>query len=648
MVDKFAGWAARPALTLLLCVPGFAVPLAGAQQADDNVVRNAADAFGLRVGTESIGLYDSGNVRGFSPSSAGNTRLEGLFISQMGDLSDRVVDATSIRVGLNTIGMLFPAPSGIADLRLRNPDETGAEATLGLDPFRSPYMELDSGWVSAGGTVKLAAGVAAHPDQNGAFGGDSRGWSAGLVPRWQVSDDLSVTGFADWDRMHDSEVTPSYLPAGPVAPPRIDRHVDHSLPWAEWAYESENHGLIVDAGLGSGLTGRVGLFRSVHRLPKDAFALLDGIGPGREGEMLHVLLPATRYAALSGEASLRYEWVGGSAAQTVSLVGRGLSKRSRKGGDVEISYGPWSMDRPPPAARPDPVFDQPQDLDAVEQRTLGLAYNLVWDGRLDIGVGLQKADYEKTTRPGVGGRARGTSAPWLYNAALAWTFDGGLVAYASYSRGLEESGSAPITAVNRNSVLPAVKTTQAELGLRAGLGPLTFTSSAFDVRRPYDGVDGDGVYGFLGTVRHRGVEASLSGEPVPGLAIVLGAVLLDPTVAGPEVRDGLIGRRPVGQTRLQWQGSVDYAPDFLDGGSVDMTVDHRARTTARGDNRGDAPAYTLVDVGLRRDIALWAGPVTVRAQVQNLFDAYGLDVNGDGEYEPLSGRVWRVAMTTRF
>lgn len=634
-----------PALSvvaLLACVP-----VAAKAAGDDNVVRNAVDAFGLRVGTESIGLYDAGNVRGFSPDSAGNVRLEGLYISQQGELSDRVVATSSIRVGLNTVGLLFPAPSGIADLSLRDPERTGAELTLGIDPFRSPYMELDTGYVSADGAFSLAAGVAAHPDENGGFGGDQRAWSAGLVPRWRLGEDVDLTVFADWDQMHDSEVVPSYLPTGPFLPPRVDRGVDHSLPWADWAYETENQGLILDAGLGDGLVARAGLFRSVQRLPYDAFALM-AVDQDRQGEMLHVLLPATRYAALSGEASLSYQWLDATTGHTLSLAGRGLSKKSRKGGDVEIDYGAWPLDGRPPVTRPQPVFDMPQDRNQVTQYTLGLAYNLSWDGRLDLGAGIQKADYAKTTRPGTGGRARGSSAPWLYNAVAAWRFDNGLVTYASYSRGLEESGSAPITAVNRNTVLPAVRTTQRELGVRAALGPLVLTSSAFDVRRPYDGVDTASVYGFLGEVRHRGVEASLSGAPLEALSVVLGAVLLDPVVSGPEVRDGLIGRRPVGQTKLQWQASLDYAPAFLDGLSVDLTIDHRARTTARGDNLADAPAYTMVDLGLRRDLTLWGREVGLRAQVQNLFDTYGLDVNGDGEYEPMTGRAWRMAATTRF
>lgn len=644
----FAVTFSGPRLALSATVLLLYAPMAVAEDGGgDNVVRNATDAFGLRVGTESIGLYDAGNVRGFSPDSAGNVRLEGLYISQQGALSDRVVEATSIRVGLNTVGLLFPAPSGIADLSLRKPADTGAELVLGVDPHLSPYMQLDTGYAAEDGRFSLAAGVAAHPDQNGTFGGDQRAWSAGFVPRWQVTEAVTLTAYADWDRMKDGEVVPSYLPEGPYLPPRVDRGVDHSLSWADWAYEVENQGIILDAGLADGLVARAGIFRSVQRLPYDAFALLS-VNQAREGEMLHVLLPATRYAALSGEASLAYQWLSGRAGHTVSLAGRGLFRNSRKGGEVELDYGNWPMDRPPATVRRDISFDQPQDHDRVRQYTMGIAYNLSWDGRLDLGAGVQKADYAKTTRPGAGGDARGSSAPWLYNAVAAWRFGNGLVTYASYSRGLEESGSAPITAINRNSVLPAVRTTQREMGLRFGVGPLTLTSSAFDVRRPYDGVDANGVYGFLGSVRHRGVEASLSGEPVPGLSVVLGAVLLDPVVSGVEVRQGVIGRRPVGQTRLQWQGSVDYAPDFLDGLSVDLTVDHRAQTTARGDNLADAPAYTVADLGLRREITLWDRPMSVRAQVQNLFDTYGLHVEGDGEYEPLTGRAWRLAATMRF
>ena len=48
-------------------------PAAG--RSDDNAVRQAEDAFGTSVGRESIGLYNAGSVRGFSPIAAGNARM---------------------------------------------------------------------------------------------------------------------------------------------------------------------------------------------------------------------------------------------------------------------------------------------------------------------------------------------------------------------------------------------------------------------------------------------------------------------------------------------------------------------------------------------------------------------------------------------
>ena len=49
-----------------------------AQHVDDNAVVAADDAFGLAVGTESVGLYTPDQVRGFNPQTAGNVRIGGL------------------------------------------------------------------------------------------------------------------------------------------------------------------------------------------------------------------------------------------------------------------------------------------------------------------------------------------------------------------------------------------------------------------------------------------------------------------------------------------------------------------------------------------------------------------------------------------
>lgn len=102
----------------------------GAQHASDNPVASAEDAFGLTLGLESIGLYGPGGVRGFSPQSAGNVRIGGLNFDQQGGLSNRVVEGSTVRVGVSEIGYAFPAPTGIVDYELRNPGDGTASATI--------------------------------------------------------------------------------------------------------------------------------------------------------------------------------------------------------------------------------------------------------------------------------------------------------------------------------------------------------------------------------------------------------------------------------------------------------------------------------------------------------------------------------------
>src|SRR5580700_5834775 len=77
-------------------------PPARADHASDNAVVSAEDAFGLTIGTETIGLYDQNQVRGFSPQVAGNAASAGFILisrlrSQIGSWKDRPFEWASVR-----------------------------------------------------------------------------------------------------------------------------------------------------------------------------------------------------------------------------------------------------------------------------------------------------------------------------------------------------------------------------------------------------------------------------------------------------------------------------------------------------------------------------------------------------------------------
>jgi iron complex outermembrane receptor protein len=96
----------------------------------DNAVTSAEDAFGTSIGNERVGLYSSSEVRGLSPITAKNIRLEGLYFDRPAAFTDRLVESNVIRVGLTAQNYLFPAPTGIVDYRLRPAGDKRIVSTL--------------------------------------------------------------------------------------------------------------------------------------------------------------------------------------------------------------------------------------------------------------------------------------------------------------------------------------------------------------------------------------------------------------------------------------------------------------------------------------------------------------------------------------
>src|SRR5580693_8996530 len=119
---------------------------ARAQHATDNPVASADDGFGLTLGLESIGMYNSGSIRGFNPQVAGNVRIDGLYFDQQGALSNRVVEGSTIRIGVSEIGYAFPAPTGIVDYDLRHPGNGTPSATVvaSAGPFQAQGLSVDA------------------------------------------------------------------------------------------------------------------------------------------------------------------------------------------------------------------------------------------------------------------------------------------------------------------------------------------------------------------------------------------------------------------------------------------------------------------------------------------------------------------------
>ena len=228
---------------------------------DDNAITQAEDAFGFSVGREAIGIYGPGNARGFSPTAAGNVRIDGLYFDPAFGLQNILVDSTSIKVGISAQGYPFVAPSGIVDQRLRRPDDKAGGSVIGnIDSWGGGGLELD-GSLPVSSTLGIRIGIAPGSTEfpNGT---DNYNHGESLLLRWRPASNVEIMPF--WSRFddYDDEIGTFYVPAGNFLPP-VDRPRHYDGPeWADIRFTGKNVGLLTSWNLCKNTLLRFGAFRS--------------------------------------------------------------------------------------------------------------------------------------------------------------------------------------------------------------------------------------------------------------------------------------------------------------------------------------------------------------------------------------------------
>jgi len=614
-------------------------------RASENAVRAASDGFGVSVGRETIGIYSAAEVRGFSPTRAGNIRIEGLYFDQVWGLTSRIRRSTTIRVGLSAFGFDFPAPTGIVDYSFRKPGDSASLAALvDINSFGAAGAEVDVSLPLI--QDKLALGVGAGVYRNAFYNAtDSVQHIEAVSVRITPSDRIEIIPFWARSDLYGDEAGPIYIPAGDFRPPRVPRRRYFGPDWARYRGVAINYGAFGRADLGDDWELRGGLFRSLFDDARAFTNLIVDLTPQGEGAQLILADPPTKLASTSGEVRLSKVFAEAERTHRITVSLRGRDRGQVFDGAARIDLGPVRIGEVLNPPRPGFAFG-PQANDSVRQWFAGAAYQGQWQSVGELTLGLSYSDYRKRVDQPVFGTVSTRSTPLLYNLGVAITAIDNLAIYASHTRGLEESGVAPAFALNRNEALPAIITRQSEAGLRYQISPdVRLVAGVFDLRKPYFDLDVDNVFRALGDVRNRGIELSLSGKVTGNLSIALGGVLLDPRVTGDGVRLGRLGRRPVGTPRERIDVNLDWRLPFLPGVSVDTGISHSGRLPATIDNAVFIEARTLVSLGGRYAFDLDGTPATFRVSMSNVFDVRGFDLRGPGAYDIFDGRLVSAYLT---
>ena len=576
---------------------------------------------------ESIGLYGPGFVRGFNPQTAGNVRIEGLYFDQQGTLSNRVVEGSSIRVGVSEIGYAFPAPTGIVDYSLRQTGTGTPSATIvaSAGPFEARGLSVDGSLPLTSSGLQLPMG-ASYQISTQTLGGPNPGYTStvanvGTTPAWKPNDWLMLRGVFDWTQTSNAKTLPIIVTGGDYLPPETPRGY-FGQNWAEGRSLAENYGGIVTARLSRNWSLAAGVFRSVADNPVSYTDLYLNTQPNGAAEQILVGSPDQRTSSSSGELHVTGHFGTGSWRQDVILLARGRNTLGLYGGYDVVDVGPALIDQG--VQVPEPTFTYSVlTRDRTELWSTGIAYRAQWQGHGDFAVGIQQESYSKdVSNPGLP-EAHLADHPLRGYGTFAWQLTDRATAYGGYTQGLEDSGVAASSAENRGAILPDARTWQTDAGIRFLLTQqVKLIAGVFEIEKPYYNLDANNVDRQLGLQRATGLEKSLSGEVIRNLIVTAAMLWGDVKVLGPNLEAEGIGSTALNQAHLVATINASYKflrqPAF----SADISILHFGSYPASVDDVARAPAETVIAAGGRYRFRVLGAPATLRMQVQNLTNVY--------------------------
>lgn len=616
-------------------------------RANENVVSSAEDAFGTSVGSESIGLYGSNSVRGFSPITAGNVRIEGLYFDQQGGLTNRIEAGSEVRIGSNALSDPFPSPTGVVDIALRDSTNTNLiSARVPFGPYGSFGSQVDAKLSSSSHDISASLGAGVEQDKF-SNGGSGRFVSLGVVPQWELGHDTKVVAF--WGRTiaHDETAPPSYIPAYEGLPPRVERGKYTAPSWLLHDGYTDNSGIITKFAPGD-WTLKLGLFRSLDYSSKSFSNIIGQIDRSEIARRTVYANPSSRFRSYSGEFRVSKKFDIGALKNLLLVSVRGRNVSNRYGGSDQIDLGTSDINKKVNYPQPEFEFDN-QTNSEIDQYTNGLSYSLKIPRKFDLRLGIQRTHYEKEVTDGKSVNSVSATTSYLPSVAFSLKLPYQVSLFGNYSKGLEENGQAPSYANNRLEILPALITKQYVGGL--SWQPVDYLNTVVDyfwIKKPYFNLDQDGYYINLGDETHRGLEFSVTGHIRSNLTLVAGAYYLEPDVTAQDNAQNVIGKRPVAQPKFLSQINANYSIPRSEHWSIDASATYTGRQPSNVSNSVYVGGYTTIDLGSRYQFSLGKASGTIRFLVQNITDHYAWLPLSSGAYEPLAQRSFSAYIAVDF
>ena len=237
--------------------------------------------------------------------------------------------------------------------------------------------------------------------------------------------------------------------------------------------------------------------------------------------------------------------------------------------------------------------------------TLGARHQRVEQDAFSTTTGLRTSSYgAEAVTPLAGVVVK----PW-HNVSL----------YANYAEGLSQGIIVPASFANRGEILAPYKSKQQEAGVKVDWGTITTTAAVFQIARPSLITTPANVRAYDGEQRNRGVELSAYGLLLPGLRGMASATFLRPELTNP-TNPLERGNDAAGVPDKTFSAGLDWDAPWVTGLSFNGRVIYTSGAYLTTANTLRFDDWTRVDIGARYATSINGRPVTIRANIENLFD----------------------------
>jgi iron complex outermembrane receptor protein len=567
--------------------------------------------------------YDNLSIRGIIVENRGNYRLNGnLPVVNLIDIPLENKEQVEVLKGASSMYYGMVPPSGIVNF-----------VTKRAGP--SPVTSLTT-------TVNDHGGIKAHVDIGRRFGaGDSMGLrlnaatskeeigidrykgDRGLVSvayDWRAASWANLKVDVEHYRKNVSEQAAISLPAavnGTITLPRVpDNKTNLAGDWARYDAEATNLLVRGDFALSddwvlSVETGRAKTSRDRNYTTLGAYDNSTGAGTATTTVLKGQAYTNTNHRV---EAIGRFDTAGIGHELT---FGATYNRRASDGWTSATASAAQNLYAPVDLPQPTVTLKQAGYPSEINDRGLYVFDRVSLGSQWQVLAGLRKTFYRSEATNPATPVATYRADKITPNVSVMWKPVKDLSVYASALRGLEETGTAPLNALNAGEVLAPAVSKQHELGVKARLGRVLLQTAVFQTDRAL-ATTINRVFQVGGETRYRGLEFSASGEIGRDFALVVSGLVLDAEITKVGSANPLeLGKTPENTPKNTLSLFGEYRVPAVPGLALNAGVYHVGKRAVNNSNQAWISGYETLSVGARYQTALLGKAVSLQANLDN-------------------------------